>query len=426
MKQTKMMKTPLLKVAVLVLVASGSLAAHAVDFSYSAFGTIGAAVSDQDYRYQRFIDSDVGFKRDSVLGAQVDAQFTPELSATVQAKVAPSMRNDRHWDLSASWAFASWRPNNDWLLRAGKVRIPLYLSSENMDVGQSYDFARLPTEMYSIAPTTDVTGLYITRNWTLPASELSMDVYSGQAKVWIRVASRDTGVGFYDYNTHVSGSVLTWRADDTMLRFGWHHAGTKSIDGPQNPQSVTYVPMVPGVGFYNVSSYTQKIVNDIFTIGFDQRLPDNWRVMLELERNFQHDTDLGANTAGGYLALLKTMDRWTPYVAVSKLKTVGAPARLREAVNQVDPASLVPLVGSAAAAQIGAGQRQLVDGIPFYDQHSLAIGASYAITPHSKVKAELLHTWVKRGSVLVDSPSGGPAVSDQGINVLSLSYNFAF
>jgi len=425
MKQHKM-KTPLLKMAVLALATTGSLTAQAVDFSYSAFGTLGAAVSDRDFRYQRFIDSDASLKRDSVLGAQVDAQFTPALSATVQAKVAPSMRNDRTWDLSASWAFASWRPNNDWLLRAGKLRIPVYLSSENMDVGQSYEFARLPTEMYSIAPTTDITGLYITRNWTLPDSELTVDVYTGQAKVWIRVASRDTGVAFYDYNTHVSGSVLTWRADDTMLRFGWHHAGTKSIDGPQNPQHVGYNPILPGVGFYGVTAYTHQIVNDILTVGLDQRLPDNWRVMLELERNFQHDTDLGANTAGGYLALLKTMDRWTPYVAVSKLKTVGAPARLRNALNQVDPASLVPFVGPTGAAQIGAGQRQLVDGIPFYDQHSLAIGTSYAITPHSKLKAEWLHTWVKRGSAMVDSPANGPAVSDQGINVLSLSYNFAF
>lgn len=418
-------KTPLMKMAVLALATSTSLAAHALDFSYSAFGTIGAAVSDRDYRYQRFINSDGGLMRDSVLGGQVDAQFTPELSATVQAKVAPSMRNDQNWDLSTSWAFASWRPNNDWLLRAGKLRIPLYLSSENMDVGQSYDFARLPTEMYSIAPTTDITGLYITRNWTLPASELTVDVYTGQAKVWVRVAGRDMGVNFYDYKTHVSGSVVTWRSDDTMLRFGWHHAGTRSIDGPLNPQHIGYVP-VGTAGYYGVTAYTHKIVNDIITIGFDQRLPDNWRLMLELERNFQHKTDLGANTAGGYISLLKTIDRWTPYAAVSMLKTVGAPARLREAVNQVDASALVPFVGQPTADVIGAGQRALVDGIPFYDQHSLAIGTSYAITPHSKVKAEWLHTWVKKGSSMVDSPSGGPAVSDQGINVLSLSYNFVF
>jgi hypothetical protein len=422
----KQHKTHLLKTALLVLVAGGSLSAHALDFSYSAFGTVGAAVSDQDYRYQRFIDSDGGFMRDSVLGAQVDAQFTPELSATVQAKIAPSMKDDQRWDLSAAWAFASWRPNNDWLLRAGKVRIPLYLSSENMDVGQSYDFARQPTEMYSIAPTTDVTGLYITRNWAIGASDLSLDVYSGQAKIWIRAASRDTGVGFYDYRTHVSGSVLTWRAEDTMLRFGWHHAGTRSIDGPENPQRLAYNPIMPGVGFYSVGSYTDRISNDIITVGLDQRLEGNWRLMLEMERNFQHKTDLGANTAGGYIALLKTLDKWTPYVAASVLKTVGAPARLRESVNQVDGNALVPFVGQVGAGMISAGQRQLVDGIPFYDQHSLAIGTSYAITPHSKVKAELLHTWVKKGSSMIDSPGNGPALSDQGINVLSLSYNFAF
>jgi len=111
---------------------------------------------------------------------------------------------------------------------------------------------------------------------------------------------------------------------------------------------------------------------------------------------------------------------------VPTLKTWGAPARLREGVNQVDASALVPFVGQPTADQIGAGQRALVDGIPFYDQHSLAIGTSYAITPHSKVKAELLHTWVKKGSSMVDSPSTGPAVSDQGINVLSLSYNFVF
>lgn len=416
----------ILKASLLALAAGTGVTAQAVDFSTSAFGTVGAAISDQDYRYQRFIDSDGGFMRDSVLGGQVDAQFSPEWSATVQAKVAPSMKNDQRWDLSATWAFASWRPNNDWLVRAGKVRIPLYLSSENMDVGQSYDFARQPTEMYSIAPTTDVTGLYITRNWAIGASDLSLDVYSGQAKVWIRVASRDTGVGFYDYRTHVSGSVLTWRAEDTMVRFGWHHAGTKSIDGPENPQRLAHSQIMPGVGFYGVSDYTNRISNDILTIGLDQRLPDNWRLMLEMERNVQHKTDLGANTAGGYIALLKTLDKWTPYVAASVLKTVGAPARLRESVNQVDANALVPFVGPVGAGMIGAGQRQLVDGIPYYDQHSLALGTSYAITPHSKVKAELLHTWVKKGSVMIDSPSGGPALSDQGINVLSLSYNFAF
>lgn len=267
--------------------------------------------------------------RDTVLGAQLDVQFTPELSATVQGKLAPSARNDQDWDLTASWAFASWRPNNDWLLRAGKLRIPLYLSSENLDVGQSYEFARLPTEMYSIAPTTDVTGLYITRNWALGNSDLSLDAYGGQAKVWVRMSTRDTGASFNKYNTRVSGSVLTWRAEDTMLRFGAHHAVTRPDGGPLNPVSIQPVP-TPFGPIYAPSGTTPQIRNDIITVGIDQKLPGNWRIMFEAERNIQHDTDLGANTVGGYIAVLKSMDRWTPYVSASVLKTVAPrPARMK-------------------------------------------------------------------------------------------------
>ena len=68
----------------------------------------------------------------------------------------------------------------------------------------------------------------------------------------------------------------------------------------------------------------------------------------------------------------------------------------------------------------------LADAIPFYDQQSLMLGTSYALTPQSKLKAELMHTWVGQGSAMIDSPAGGPPVSHEGLNVLSLSYNFTF
>lgn len=388
------------------LLSCAAWACSAQELSYSAFGTAGLSVSDQSYRYQRFIDSDGTLKRDSLFGAQVDAQFTPEWSATLQTKIAPSMRSDGKWDVSASWAFASWRPSNEWLVRAGKVRIPLYLFSENLDVGQSYDFVRMPTEMYSIAPTTDITGLYVTRSWSLPASELSVDIYSGAAPVWVRFHGRDTGTGFFEVKTRVTGSVVTWHADKTMWRAGWHHAQTKARNGNQFAAEV-----MPMFGFYGVSGYTPDIANDIVTVGLDQELAGGWRLLFEFERNIQHKTDLGANTAGGYLGLLKSIDRWTPYAAVSALKSVGAPARIRKAL---DPLDFVPQ------------ERMLADSIPYYDQHSIAVGTSYALNPHSKIKAELMHTWVKRGSAMVDSPDPGPAVSNQGINVLSVSYNFAF
>lgn len=386
---------------------------RALDASYSIFGTAGYAVSDQDYKYQRFIASDGTFKRDSVLGAQLDTQFSPEWSATLQAKLAPSQRNDRSWAVNASWAFVSWRPDNDWLVRAGKVRIPLYLFSENLDVGQSYDFARMPTEMYSIAPTTDIAGLYVTRSWSLDAGDLSLDVYSGRSPVWVRFYGRDAGANVDKVDTHVTGLVTTLRGSNVLLRAGVHHAIT-ALNGIQTPQSL-YAPSPFFPTYYVPQQFASNIANDIVTVGVDWALPQDWRFISEVERDFQHRTPFGANTVGGYISLLKSLDRWTPYVALSAIKTVGAPAKDWRMLTQ-----------AVAPPGYDSVERMLADAIPYYDQHSLAVGTSFSLNAHSKVKAEWLHTWIGNASVMVDSPSGGPPVSHQGVNVLSFSYNFAY
>ena len=419
----KKIKHPWRSAAMALLAVASAGAAQAQEkMSYSLFGTVGAAVSNRDYAYQRHIDSGGTLERDSVLGGQVDVQFTPEWSATWQAKLAPSMREDNRWDLRTSWAFVSWRPNNDWLVRFGKLRIPLYLASENLDVGQSYDFARLPTDMYSISPTSDVTGLFVTRNWALGDSDLSLDAYTGEARIWNRFYTRDAGVDYDVFKTKVSGVVVTWRSDETVLRLGWHHADTEPRGSTQFYQTAEYSALPFGMGgYYLPSGISPKIVNDIVTVGVDQKLPNNWRVMGELGRSFQRKTDFGQNTVGGYVAVLKNLDRWTPYAYASALKSVGAPKRLHEALSQSSVPAILP-----QADTLNAVQRQLADGVPFYDQHSLAIGTSFALTPRSKVKAEWLRTWVDKGSIMVDSQGTGPAVHDETIDVLSLSYSFAF
>ena len=50
-------------------------------------------------------------------------------------------------------------PDQRSAFRAGKQRIPFYFYSETVDVGATFDFARLPTEMYSISSNNDFTGL---------------------------------------------------------------------------------------------------------------------------------------------------------------------------------------------------------------------------------------------------------------------------
>jgi opacity protein-like surface antigen len=64
-----------LRAGVAMLPLALAAPAQAVDLAWSGFGTLGYAQSDQPVNYQRFIDEKGTFKRDSVLGAQVDARF---------------------------------------------------------------------------------------------------------------------------------------------------------------------------------------------------------------------------------------------------------------------------------------------------------------------------------------------------------------
>jgi hypothetical protein len=404
--------------------------AQAVDWTLSGFGTIGYAQSDRDYKYQRYIDERGTFKRDTVLGGQVDAQFSPEWSATVQATVAPSRQNDTDWSLRPSWAFVSWRPANEWLIRLGKQRIPLYLNSENRDVGQTYDFARLPTEVYAMAPTNDCNGLFVSHNWLPDLGEVTLDAFLGQANMDVRNYTRDLGADFIHARTNIAGLALTLRTESATWRLGFDHAVTRSRDGSRFTSAFPYVsnPYVPGLAYYAVApgmgadvGTTASIANNVIMLGGDVEVAPGWRVVSELARNIQQRTTAGANTAGGYVALLHKVDRFTPYISYAKLRSVGTSVNVVRQLDAVNVPSYIP-----GADQLNASQRAAADSVPVYDQDSVAIGTSYALTAQSKLKAEWMRTRIGNRSVMVDSPAGGDVIRHERINVLSVSYNFAF
>ncbi|MGB4497477.1 MAG: hypothetical protein WBI40_02160, partial [Methylococcaceae bacterium] len=184
------------------------------DVSLSGFGTAGFAMSDQHYKYQRFINDDGTFKRDSLLGSQIDIQFNNEFSATVQGKFAPSKEQESTWDASLVWACLSWRPTNDWLVRLGKQRVPMYMYSETMDVGVTYDFAILPIEMYSTAPNTDYLGGSVSKNWDTNWGELSLEGYLGEADASWRIYKRDN-LQIPELPTHLGANYFSTKINST-------------------------------------------------------------------------------------------------------------------------------------------------------------------------------------------------------------------
>ena len=417
----------------LTALSLASSCAIGADFSLSGYGTLGYAKSNQSFTYQRFIDDGGTLKRDSLAGAQVDAQFDKGFSATLQVKVAPSLSSDQGYDATVAWAFVSYRPANDWLFRAGKLRVPLYLRSENTDIGATFDFARLPTEMYSISPTTDLTGASFRKTWDFAAGELTLDGFWGRASTHQRFYGREDfgkarpqGPNFVAIKLSANAFALTFNRNEDTYRLAYNHAIAKIDGGQPITRSYPLIPIeqVPGVGYYVFQGpavpTSSSINSTAITLGADVALGAGFRVTGEIARRIVGDTEIGPDARGGYVSLLKRVGKWTPYLTYAFLRSSSGPRNIYNAINQNRVPDFIP-----GAAQINASQRLGADTILAYDQSSWALGSSYSLTPRSKIKAEFQRAHIGQVSGMVDAPPGGD-VRNTNVNVYSLSYSFAF
>ncbi len=411
-------------------------ATQAQELSWSGFGTLGYAISNRAYHYERDLSNEGSFARDTVLGLQADAKLSSAWSATVQLKLARSRHQDGRWSVEPAWAFVAWRPNDDWLLRAGRLRLPLNLHSEALDLGVSRAALRLPFEVYSFAPSYDIDGLTASRGFTLGASELSLDAYLGRLdarpRIWLRdgvAPALPAGATYLQNRVRSGGLIATLRQGGALWRLGAHRTSTGGDRG--NPIAVSYpfVTLAPGLGYYQVSDAlpgpglrsVKRIHNTVFTAGAELELGQGFTLNTELALNQQHDTELGASSSSGYLSLQKQIGSFTPYISWAKLKSDNTRLDGYERLSRNVLPAAIP-----GALQINAAQRAAAEGIYAFDQHSLALGGAYAVHRQAKLKVEWMRTHVGRVSTLIDTPPGSESPHDTHVDVLSVAYSFSF
>lgn len=410
-----------------LLIAFPSLA-WAVELDWSGFATFGYAISDKSYRYERVIDEEGTFARDSVLGGQLDARLSPRLSATLQARLAPSDDSDAGWDPTLAWAFISWRPVDDFMLRAGKLRIPFMLDSENLNVGVTYPYARLPTEVYATAPTSDIYGVMLSQTWWSALGEWAVDGYYGRIgshqRIYLRRAAGEAqSRASYDPTRMKGGGlVLSLRQDEDFYRLGLHRIRTERRSGTINadfPFIYLPPPYAPGEGFYDLSQAPQSkhSITRMLILGASVKLPAAFRLSGEYVRLLNDGAINGWNRWAAYGALSRQVGNWTPYVYLARMQSGSQVLKLYDAVKDNQLSIPNPL--------IDASQRAVGDLLLAHDQGTLAIGTSYRLGSNSLLKAEWSRTRVWRVSGFVDPLPGGDSAGER-INVLSLSCSFSF
>ena len=351
---------------------------------------------------------------------------------------APSERADSRWSLRPAWAFLAWRPNDDWLLRAGRMWVPLCLYSEALAIGVAHSMARLPVEMYAIVPTNDFNGgsAGCSRpSALLPDSDLSLEAYAGHmgtaARLWLRdgappqiaAGARDVPV-----NVNIAGFTATLRNPSTTLRLGFRDARTAQLDGGM-PVDYPIVPIAPGLGYDRVGEQlpdppietVPSLHNQIMTLGADHRFGNGWRLTTELARNQQFRTHLGSNTLGGYVALFRDVGAFTPYVSLGRLTTNSTQRdRYRRLTGTVLP-GFVP-----GAAQVHAAQRIGAESIYAADPSTLAVGSAWRTPWGGTLKLAYASTHLAEISRLIDAPAGQPTPQQQRFGTRTLNDSVAY
>jgi hypothetical protein len=345
----------------------------------------------------------------------------------------PSTSSERDVDPILTWAFLSWRPTNDLLFRGGRLRVPFYLHSETTDIGETFDFARLPVEVYPVSTIANIDGLSGNKTWNFDVGELTLSGYVGELTNNVRQSPYNqpplsAPASYMQIDTKSYGLVLTFEHEDDIYRIGAHDSFSRRHDRQGMEVTFPFVEIMPDVGYYQVSNDMPgpgvPKVNEVRTIsyvvGADIGLGEGFRLVGEYVRRDVRNIITGPDSQGGYLALLKSFDDWTPYISMAHLQSMEKSLNLYRGLNGNTVPDMIP-----DADILNASQRATAASIDIYDQTTWAIGTSYRLTPTSKLKAEWAITKTGVASSFIDTPIGGDS-GDKLINVFSFSYNVVF
>jgi len=207
------MKKALLYTALMgSIVASGS--AKAVDFD--GFLTAGFAVHNQSQAndakvtYLDEITDDVTFLQDSKFGLQMTADVAEDMQ--VVAQILASAEDD-NYAMDIEWAYLDYTLSDSSKLRMGRIKQPVFLISDYLEVGYAYPWIRPPAEAYSNMPVDSLIGVELLYQTNLGGLNLAVQPYFGSNT---EAVPGQAGVNFFADNyigmaIRLESSVFTFQ-----------------------------------------------------------------------------------------------------------------------------------------------------------------------------------------------------------------------
>ncbi|AWM60191.1 porin [Stutzerimonas stutzeri] len=210
--------------AAVCLAATPAFALEQGEHRFNGFGTVGfthLGGEDDGRSYGIQGQTNDSWRGDqlSKFGAQLSYGITDTVGVTVQA-TAKAQQDE--WKANLEWAYLSLQATDQLMLRAGRLRSPVYMYSESLDVGYSYPWLRLPDEVYSQVQLTNYEGIDAVYTVPLSYGSVSVQVAAGQAKNREQFALDD--LYDIDYDRIFAASVSLATNTYGTLRIGYSEA----------------------------------------------------------------------------------------------------------------------------------------------------------------------------------------------------------
>ena len=173
-----------LSVAIVAVLASTS--AKAIQFD--GFMTAGASkiVSiddvDKGHKYigglgDRGITEDLTFERDTRFGLQISSDVTEDMSVVAQIL---GRGDNGNFNAIIEWAYIDYEIHNTTNIHVGKIKQPVYLVNDYVEVGYAYPWIRPPQEVYLLNnPLNTVNGIELLLQFPVGPGTLSFQPYIG-------------------------------------------------------------------------------------------------------------------------------------------------------------------------------------------------------------------------------------------------------
>ncbi len=221
--------------AAICLAATPAFALEQGEHRFNGFGTVGVTHlggEDDGRSYGINGQTNDSWRGDQLsrFGAQLSYGLTDSVGVTVQA-TAKAQQDE--WKANLEWAYLSWQTTDQLMLRAGRLRSPVYMYSESLDVGYSYPWLRLPDEVYSQVQVTNYEGLDAVYTVPLSYGSVTFQLAGGQAKNRDYYAYDDQFD--IDYDKLFGASISLATNQFGTLRIGYVEADiTTDINGTVN------------------------------------------------------------------------------------------------------------------------------------------------------------------------------------------------